>query len=166
MTSGGRSTILPKNKTSMCASIGAPLRLRWNSRPRDAHVLLVFALRVPDVARKESGKPGCAQAKNLVLRRQPRGPRSCLKLPLLLKASQLRPPDACLRVSQCVPIDRLAVGAILGKPPPTRGREAPRSSVGNVRCRQGHLKLQVFSSGQALLPVSWVVAISQKTILS
>ena len=119
-----------------CNLAVARLRLRWNSRRRGVHVppssrQLVCALQVPvscarshprarahrpDVARQTSGTPRGAQAKNLVLRRQPRRPRSGLRGPLLLKASQLRPSASCIRVSQCVPVDRLVVVAILGKP--------------------------------------------------
>ena len=52
-----------------------------------------------------------------MLRRQPRLSRGSLERPLLFKASQLRSPEACLRVSRCVPVDRLVVGAIFTDAP-------------------------------------------------
>ena len=54
------------------------------------------------------------------VRGQPRRPRSGLRRPLLLKASQLWTPAACIRVSQCISVNRLIVGTILGKIQPTR----------------------------------------------
>ena len=86
-----------------------------------------------------------AQAKNQpLLRRQQ----------LLFLAAQLRPPTICIRVPQCVPVNRLVVGSISGETLPTHRRGAPRSPAGNVFSRRGHLKLQLFSSDQPLSPVS------------
>ena len=122
-TCGGRSTILTKNRGNMCDSAGAPRRLRWKSARHNSR-RLVCALRLPvpwvrshqrtrvhcpDVARKALGQPWSAQTENPMLCDQSRRPRSGLKRPLLVKTSQLRASTTCIRVSQCVPVNRLVV---------------------------------------------------------
>ena len=69
-----------------------------------------------DVTREKLGETECAQTENIMLCGQPRRPRSGLKRPLVIKASQLRTPAACTRMSQCVSVNRPVVGAILGEP--------------------------------------------------
>ena len=97
-----------------------------------------------DVAGETPGKRGCAKPKNLMLRRQPRRPRSILKKAALLEGRQLRTPAAGVRVSQCVSVKR---GVHLGE------SCRPLSPVGGARSRCGQHKLLLFSSGQRRLPV-------------
>ena len=92
------------------------------------------------------------------------------------------PRDVSISPETCIPsvstrlCQPICYGCHLGEILQTVLRAVPRSPIGNVRCRHGHLKLQLFSSSQPLLSVSsslyanpfpqqqctnWALAISQ-----
>ena len=159
----------------MCDLSGAPPRRRWIPRHRDARVLPSLLLptglcssgcpsRAPDhfhvleltaltslvkhLANRGARKQRilCYVDSRVVLGAASKGRSSSRRLNCGLRRIAFE----CLSAS--LSIDLLSVPS--SETLPTHRRGAPRSPVGNVLSRRGHLKLGLFSSGQPLSPVS------------